>query len=186
LGDSKSLLSKFTGLQTGQIHPWILYLGNKIRSGMLLENQLCSYPRAVSDVGILREHPIWELMQIQDARSRFVTWRGLPSSRDSEVPTVQEICKQIVLDGIERFAQYLPGTDDASQCPGPSWDDTAKQRQLKNRSLWEKSLRAPVFWVKPETHNETWLPTSRSLDPVSQYELVSHVLTGLGPAVDRA
>jgi hypothetical protein len=193
LSDSDSLLKKFTSLKTGQIHPWILYLGNKIRSEIILENQLCAFPRENLAGDVLRQHPIKVVRDDQVARYHLYGY-GLPGCRPGDVPSVQAICQDLLENGLERYRRFFTGTGKPNQCPGPQygkgykplaygqtvpWDDTAKKRQLENRTLWEKSLRRTIYWKSPVSLLETWLPTTRSTSPELQYALVSRLLTGL-------
>jgi hypothetical protein len=179
LRDSIPLRDKFTKLDVGQIHPWILYLSNKIRSALLLENRILSLPERVPSGRIIREHPLTLVAETMDW---MTTNYGIPRFRPEELPSVREIAREISENGIERYSAFLSGSELPAPSPVPSWVDRGEKRLLEQRTLWEKSLKKPRFWEDPDPNTVVVEggPTSgfnRSPSPDQQYDLVTRILT---------
>jgi hypothetical protein len=186
LRDSTSLRKKFQSLKDGEIHPWLYYLGRRIRTERLLETKLGLEEILPDQVPYqaLREHPLWiALVNLHDNP----TYRQV-SSRVSW--STIEWCKILLETGVAKF-QELGITDDLLKVsPFPSWDPYAERRQLASLAAWEETLKKPHFWYKPDRNSDEEDPNKDCLfpdDPASsdhlgaeaQLAFVTNIMTAL-------
>lgn len=150
--DSTPLRAKFETLRYNEIHPWLYYLGLKIRNQIQLEHKHVVVPLARKSEGVIYDHPLSSLVEEYRATGRYDTVY-------SEVPSVMQICKQISNEGLEGFRPYLVGIDDSLSldAPLPLWSEDKEKELNRQRSLWEKALKRRHTWKI----DQEWL---RSLD----------------------
>jgi hypothetical protein len=110
--DSTSLRGSFDHLDAGQIHPWLLYLAEKIRAGLREEQRIANvvsealvlegYPKEVFD-----NHPLIDYAKLRWGRDYvIVPYRG---AHNPELPSTTEIVRDLVSYGISPYDRYLIG-----------------------------------------------------------------------------
>jgi hypothetical protein len=187
LRDSTKLHDKFMKLRDGEIHPWLYYLGRKIRTERVLENKLGRFdfsealpPRA------LREHPLVMVTEAMGSRRRRFS---IPRTPLGSLPVTAEWCKVILEVGCSQFPELGIMDDLIKVSPCPIWDPYSEKKQLSSLAAWEETLRKPHFWPKPDRdsqadpNKDTAFPddpwSSDYLGAEAQYAFVTRIMTAL-------
>lgn len=152
--DNVSLKGKFDLLKTGEIHPWLLYLALRIKSGLIKEHKalVCE---ELSDLPsrVFYEHPLTTY------RNRIVMEGSYLEHlvRSEEIPQVHEIVKSLMLDGIQGYDRFLVKSNTKEWVP-PTWESSDKSL-LYQRTLWERALRKGPVQLKNYKQMRSLMPS---------------------------
>lgn len=138
--DSEPMRKKFQLVHANQIHPWLYYLGTVIRSGIQLEQATLNLaPLEGADElppSVLRKHPLYEhAVRLASERS------GTAHLYNDRVPSVPEICYDLVLHGFESYERFM-GADCLEPVPDFQKQSDLSRNARKVVTRWEKSLFA--------------------------------------------
>lgn len=166
LRDSVSLKNKFFSLHDGEIHPWLYYLGRKIRTEKLLEAREFSYqfPEEIP-YKCLRDHPLWAVHENFRALQP-----KMPGALMSRSMTTEEWCKILLEVGSGRFPELGIMDDLIKVSPCPIWDPDKERVRMTQLASWEDTLKKPHFWKEfNQPERNTTLNEGSSVSPETLY-----------------
>lgn len=185
-GGNTPLRRQFQDLKTNEIHPWLYFLGSVIRSNILLEQRQLSLPKVDLPREVLKDHPMMAILKEAEETSNLNQMNFMFPGPET-VPSAEEICEEILVDGLGRFKPFLKGIESLeTDAPLPNWEQENSKKQMRMRSLWEKSLKKSHF-VSTGRVLETVGPFGlldcvRRLDSTAQFEWMTKILTAMGLA----
>lgn len=145
--DSVSMAEKFSHIDAGQIHPWLYYLGSRIRAGLVqdFENSSSTGPMGlpnIKDRKVLKLHPAFEAQfdRLAEEDSHQSTKRFWLLE---EIPTIPEICLDLCANGWESYNDFLPTC--SKDLNNPPWGPNEREL-LRSRTHWEKALKRKHFF----------------------------------------